>query len=360
LLHSDEERFSAQPVRQSWMRLDIGFDVWRGLRLLWRKWVLHGALAWGIWPYAICAFLVSGACVVGVATAQAPADLAQASASAADKEPITAIPPAPAADPLKLALGEQLFGDRRLSHNGNLACLSCHDIRTNGTRDAPIDPSTHPFRTLSVFNAALSFRLNWEGNFRTLEAQTESSLENPANLATSASEVVEKLKADPEMNRRFANAYGRPPDRTSLPDAIAIYLRSLRTPGSRFDLWLGGDASALSTKDLEGYRLFKSFGCISCHQGVNVGGNLFERHGIFRPLAAAKPELVRVPSLRNVATRPPYFHDGSAPTLDDAVRKMSAAQLDRTLSDQQVEAIVAFLNSLTGTYRGAVVTGAAR
>jgi cytochrome c peroxidase len=212
-------------------------------------------------------------------------------------------------------------------------------------------------RTLSVFDAALNFRLNWEGNFRTLEAQTESSLDNPAHMGAGAAEVVEKLKADPEMTRRFSDAYGRPPDRASLLDAIATYVRSLRTPGSRFDLWLGGDASALSPEELEGYRLFKSFGCVSCHQGVNVGGNLFERHGIFRPLASPKPEIVRVPSLRNVATRPPYFHDGSAPTLGDAVRQMSAAQLDRTLSDQEVAAIVAFLSTLTGRYRGALLAG---
>jgi cytochrome c peroxidase len=127
------------------------------------------------------------------------------------------------------------------------------------------------------------------------------------------------------------------------------------TPGSRFDRWLGGEAAALSPEEQKGYQLFKSIGCISCHQGVNVGGNLFERHGIFHPLASPKPEILRVPSLRNVATTPPYFHDGSAPTLDEAVRKMAEAQLDQTLSDQQIKAIVAFLDTLTGTYRGALV-----
>jgi cytochrome c peroxidase len=88
---------------------------------------------------------------------------------------------------------------------------------------------------------------------------------------------------------------------------------------------------------------------------VNVGGNLFQRHGIFRPLASPKPEIVRVPSLRNVAITPPYFHDGSAPTLREAVRKMGEAQLDQRLTDQQIEAITAFLNTLTGTYRGTPV-----
>jgi cytochrome c peroxidase len=214
------------------------------------------------------------------------------------------------------------------------------------------------FNTLTVFNAALSFRLNWEGNFRTLEAQAESSLENAANLATNANEVLKKLDADPEVVRQFTRAYGHPPDRTSLLDAIATYERSLVTPGSRFDRWLEGDTGALSEEEQNGYRLFKSLGCVSCHQGVNVGGNLFERHGIFHPLASPKPEILRVPSLRNVATTPPYFHDGSAPTLRKAVRKMALAQLDETLSDQQIESIVAFLNTLTGTYRGVPLTAA--
>jgi cytochrome c peroxidase len=280
-------------------------------------------------------------------------------APASSQEPITPIPDPPAADPLKLALGERLFVDRRLSHDGTLTCLSCHDIHTNGADDGrrttARDGSELLFNTLTVFNAALSFRLNWEGNYRALEAQTQSSLENPANMGTSVDEVVRKLNADPSTVRQFKNAYGRPPDQASLLDAIAIYERSLVTPGSRFDRWLGGDLTALSAEERNGYGLFKSLGCISCHQGVNVGGNLFERHGIFHPLASPNPEILRVPSLRNVATTPPYFHDGSAKTLSEAVRKMAAAQLDQDLSDQQVQVIVAFLGTLTGNYRDAPV-----
>jgi cytochrome c peroxidase len=177
-------------------------------------------------------------------------------------------------------------------------------------------------------------------------------------MRTSVEEVVGKLNADPEMVRQFRAAYGRAPDRSSFLDALVTFEESLLTPGSRFDRWLSGDTSALSTEELDGYQLFKSLGCSSCHQGANVGGNLFERQGIFRPLVQAKPEIVRVPSLRNVATTAPYFHDGSTPTLDEAVRKMAAAQLDRTLSAAQIDAIVAFLRTLTGTYRGAPVAGA--
>jgi cytochrome c peroxidase len=276
-----------------------------------------------------------------------------------DAEPITPVPPAPAADPLKLALGERLFEDPRLSHNNQRSCLSCHDTHTNGAdanrRDTAPDGSELELNTSTVFNAALSFRLNWEGSFPTLEAQAEASLGNPTIMGTSLDKVIARLGADPDMSRRFRDAYGHAADRTSLLDGIATYERSLLTPGSRFDRWLDGDRAALSAQEQHGYQVFKSLGCVSCHQGANVGGNLFQRHGIFHPLAAPKPEILRVPGLRNVATTPPYFHDGSAPTLEDAVRRMGAAQLNWSLSDQEVKSIVAFLRTLTGTYRGRVV-----
>jgi cytochrome c peroxidase len=295
------------------------------------------------------------------AMAQTPDLQAPAVTPMADQEPITPIPPPPAADPLKLALGERLFSDPRLSSDGQLSCSSCHDLKANGAgagrRTVAHDGSIAHFDTLTVFNAALSFRLNWEGDFRALAAQVEASLENPANMHTSIDEVVAKLGVDPQMVQQFREAYGRPPDRASFLDALVTFERSLLTPGSRFDRWLNGDAAALSPQELDGYRMFKAFGCSSCHQGVNIGGNLFERQGIFRPLVMGKPDVVRVPSLRNVAVTPPYFHDGSAATLGEAVHRMSASQLDRTLSDQQVDSIVAFLQTLTGTYRGVTVGG---
>jgi cytochrome c peroxidase len=279
----------------------------------------------------------------------------------ADEEPITAIPQPPAADPKRLALGESLFGDVRLSAKGDFACISCHDIRTNGAGGnkniAAHGGATSGFDTPTVFNAALSFRLNWEGNFRTLAEHAESSIESPMSMQSSVAEVVRKLNADPTISRQFRDAYGRAPDRASVLDALVIFERSLLTPDSRFDRWLGGDASALSPDELQGYQMFKSLGCSSCHQGVNVGGNLFEKQGVFRPLVSSGPNIVRVPSLRNVATTAPYFHDGSAATLEVAVRRMAAAQLDRTITDQQVASVVLFLKTLTGNYRGSPVVG---
>jgi cytochrome c peroxidase len=177
-------------------------------------------------------------------------------------------------------------------------------------------------------------------------------------MGANISELAERLGTDPSLRREFTTVYGGGPDARNVVDALASFQRTLTTPDSRFDHWLTGDASALSAQEQDGYHLFKSLGCVSCHQGVNIGGNLFQRHGIFHPLGSPKPEILRVPSLRNVATTPPYFHDGSAETLDDAVRKMGMAQLNSTLTDEQVKAIVAYLRSLTGKYRG-VQVGAA-
>jgi len=178
-------------------------------------------------------------------------------------------------------------------------------------------------------------------------------------MASSTEVAVGKLRQDPEAVRQFRDAYGREPDAAALLDAIATYERSLVTPGSRFDRWLAGEADAITPVELSGYQVFKSLGCISCHQGVNVGGNLFQRHGIFHPLGSPEPVLLRVPGLRNVATTPPYFHDGSAQTLPEAVKAMGIAQLDRVLTESQIAAIVAFLNTLTGEYRGHLVRPAA-
>jgi cytochrome c peroxidase len=282
------------------------------------------------------------------------------------REPITPVPAPRAQDPQRLLLGERLFSDRRLSHGNTHSCLSCHDIGSNGaSANAHDTPEGQPLalNTPTVFNASLNFRLNWEGNIRSLEEGIERSLSNPAIMASSLDEAVNKLRVDPEMVMLFREAYGNELNAAAILDAIATYERSLVTPDSRFDRWLAGDDDAITPEELSGYQLFKSLGCITCHQGVNVGGNMFQRHGIFHPLGSPEPVLLRVPSLRNVATTAPYFHDGSAPTLSDAVKTMGVAQLDRVLTDQQISVIVAFLNTLTGTYRGDVVrpaTGSVR
>jgi cytochrome c peroxidase len=313
--------------------------------------VVHGCRFAGLLLALVCLAAVSPA------DAQSPSFEARA-----DREPITPIPAPRAQDPQRVLLGERLFSDRRLSHDNTRSCSSCHDIATNGASASIHDAREGQpiaLNTPTVFNASLNFRLNWEGNFRSLEEGIEGSLRNPAIMASSVGETLGKLRADPEIVRQFRDAYGREPDATALLDAIATYERSLVTPGSRFDRWLAGEINVMTPDELSGYQVFKSLGCITCHQGVNVGGNLFQRHGIFHPLGSPEPVFVRVPSLRNVATTAPYFHDGSASTLPEAVKVMGVAQLDRVLTDQQITAVVAFLNTLTGTYRGQAVRPAA-
>jgi cytochrome c peroxidase len=318
-----------------------------------------GAWTTQLWRCVVAAF---GA-AFGIAALGAILPRPSAANAPAAEEPISVIPQPPAADPLKIALGERLFRDLRLSRGNARSCSSCHDLDRNGAsgnaHDVAFDGSSLPLNTNTVFNAALSFRFDWEGDVRTLELQAAASLGNPRIMGISAAEVVAKLNLDPRMVQLFTAAYGHPPETRSLLDAIATFERSLLTPGSRFDRWLSGNATALSAQEVAGYRLFKALGCVSCHQGVNVGGNLFERHGIFHPLARAGPAILRVPSLRNVAATPPYFHDGSAPTLEEAVRRMGVAQLNSTLTDPQIAAIVAFLRTLTGTHAGRPI-GAAR
>src|SRR5258708_4493787 len=319
-------------------------------------------MSMGLRCSALVFIWIGAAAGLVMALGYSPLRLAQLQAtesSASASEPITPVPGPPAADPLKVALGERLFEDPRLSRSNTRTCASCHDLKTNGAsgnaKDREPDGSLLSFNTTTVFNSTLSFRFGWEGEFRTLEAQAAASLQNPRIMDSRIEDVVGKLNHDSDVVHQFEEAYGHGPDAPSVLDAIATFERSLVTPSSQFDRWLAGDTAALSAQQLDGYRLFKSLGCVSCHQGVNIGGNLFERHGIFHPLARAEPEILRVPSLRNVATTAPYFHDGSAASLDEAVRMMATSQLDLELTDQQVDDIVAFLQSLTGIYHSRLV-----
>lgn len=304
--------------------------------------------------------LMSAACSLLMLILVGLSGLATAEQPPGTVEPITPIPHAPDDTSGRVALGETLFKDPRLSHDDRRACSACHDVEANGAsaQAKDLSSSSEPLRvnTNTVFNAALSFRLNWTGNLHTLEEQAERSLTGPSLMATTWLELLDKLRADPVLVDRFRTVEGRDPDREGVITALTAYERTLLTPDSRFDKWLRGDPAALTAEELDGYSLFKSTGCAACHQGVNVGGNLLEKNGIFKPLLAGEPEVMRVPSLRNVATTPPYFHDGSAATLGSAIQRMAEAQLGRRFTGEQVHLVVAFLRSLTGQYRGKPVT----
>ncbi|MDX8450364.1 cytochrome-c peroxidase [Mesorhizobium captivum] len=297
-------------------------------------------------------------------------------------EPIAPLAGAQASDPARAALGESLFNDPRLSHGDRLACSSCHRLDLGGddgqARSVAQDGGRLDFNAPTVFNAALDFRLNWRGNFRSFEEQNEAALLDRRLMNTSWEEVLAKLRSDPGYSERFAKLYGAAPARTDVLDALAVFQRSLITPDARFDRYLKGERNAITSDEEEGYRLFKAYGCVACHQGVNIGGNLFQKFGIFQdPFAGQKTvtaadlgrfaitgveadrHVFRVPSLRNVAVTAPYFHDGRTASLGEAVRIMARNQLGRELDPHDANLIVEFLGTLTGRYRGRPLTSTA-
>ena len=299
--------------------------------------------------------------LAGPAAAQGPpTDLEVSALSAA--QPVTPIPRPPHVDPAVLALGARLFGDPHLSGHGRVSCQSCHDLATNGADHRVLDRGddglADPLNTPTVYNAALSFRLNWRGNAPDLVAQAAMAFKDPHLMGGSLDHAAASVAADPTLARLFRKAYGRRPDAAGILDALARFETTLLTPDSPFDRYLAGDKAALDPQARAGYELFQELGCSSCHQGVNLGGNLWQPHGVFSPATATRMGILRVPSLRNVAATAPYFHDGSAATLGDAVSDMARSQLGRSLSDEQTASILAFLDSLTGRIDGRLVSPA--
>ena len=295
-----------------------------------------------------------------------------------DSEPITPVPAAEALDPAKIELGRRMFHDVRLSRGDRVSCASCHDLARGGddgrARSETNDGRPSDFNASTVFNAALNARLNWRGNFRTLTEQNEAVLLDPRLMNATWPELLAKLRADADYRAAFKALYGGP-EREHVLDALATFQRSLLTPDARFDRYLRGARDAITAEEARGYQLFKAYGCIACHQGVNVGGNLFQRFGVFYDPFAARGnagaadlgrytitgreddrKVFRVPSLRNVAVTSPYFHDGSAASLAEAVDIMARSQLGRELPRDDIDLIIRFLRTLTGVYRGQSLT----
>lgn len=291
------------------------------------------------------------------------------------REALLPLPPVPPLSPAKVALGRQLFLDKRLSKDDSVACASCHDLRRGGVDRLPASIGVAGQRGVinapSVFNAALNFAQFWDGRADSLEDQVAGPVNNPVEMASNWSEVVGKLSQDADYQGAFGRLYpGRGITAESIADAIATYERTLLTPNSRLDRFLRGDATALSAAEVAGYRRFVDYGCVACHQGVNAGGNLFQRFGAVGRRPPGLPigpadlgrfnvthreqdrHVFKVPSLRNVAVTGPYFHDGRVATLDEAVAVMGRAQLGRELSATDIKLIVAFLGTLTGEWDG--------
>jgi cytochrome c peroxidase len=278
-------------------------------------------------------------------------------------------------DPRKVELGRELFRDPRLSHNNQIACSSCHDLAAGGAdgraRSIGINGAVGQVNSPTVLNSGLNFSQFWDGRAETLEQQIDGPLENAAEMGSTWQEVIAKLQASPDYVHAYRQIYGSQIQREGVKDVIAVFEKSLATPNSRFDRYLRHEPGALTSSEQQGYTLFKTLGCVSCHQGASLGGNMYQKLGVMAPYFedrghVSKADLGRfnvtgdqedvymfkVPSLRNVALTAPYFHDGKAQTLPDAVRMMGKYQLGRNLSNEETELLVKFLGTLTGELNG--------
>jgi cytochrome c peroxidase len=295
--------------------------------------------------------------------------------AATPDEPIKPLPTTTKQDAGRAQIGRQLFHDTRLSANGRVSCASCHSPEHGGAdaREHSLGLTGQPtaVNAPTVFNAALNFRQFWNGRAETLEQQVDMVIQNPVEMGSKWEDVVAKVSQDATYHRAFALSYPEGVTRVTIQNAIATYERTLMTPNSRFDRYLRGEVNALSAEEKAGYLKFKQYGCIACHQGVNVGGNMFQKFGVMGDYFAARGRLTdadlgrylvtgeeddkhvfKVPSLRNVALTAPYFHDGSAKTLDAAVDVMFRYQLGRVASPDDKAAIIEFLGTLTGDAAG--------
>jgi cytochrome c peroxidase len=277
-------------------------------------------------------------------------------------------------DARKVALGARLFRDARLSGDGKVACSACHALDRGGANGQARSklPGRKPVgvNVPSVFNGAFNFRFGWGGGYEDIGEQIDFAMQAPAVMRGSWARAAAELARSAEDRRAFAAAYADGLTPANLREALAVYTLSLITPNSRFDRYLRGEL-ALASEEQRGYELFRDHGCISCHQGINIGGNMLQRFGVVRDYFegrgelqpadlglfafSARPEdrhVFRVPSLRNVALTAPYFHDASAATLEEAATIMARYQLGRELNPHQAGQIAAFLRTLTGELDG--------
>ncbi|MEM6688161.1 MAG: cytochrome c peroxidase [Planctomycetota bacterium] len=284
-------------------------------------------------------------------------------------EPITPIPEPSGLDFDEVTLGRALFHEPGLSRTGSIACATCHSIEDGGDDGLAcsegVDGRQGLMNSPTVLNAALNFRQFWDGRVGSLEEQIPGPIHHPNEMGADWNHILAFLKATPGYRDWFDGVYEHGITVENVIDAIAEYEKSLLTPDSPFDQWLKGDDDALTDLQKKGYELFKENHCIGCHQGVNVGGNLYEPLGVMVDYFQVGDEdakhlgrfnvtgderdrhVFKVPGLRNVADTAPYFHDGSATNLEDAVQAMFDHQLGMPADSSTIKAICAFLESLS-------------
>ena len=289
------------------------------------------------------------------------------SVSVAAQEPITPIEPVKEINLAMVELGKKLYFDPRLSKSGFISCNSCHNLSMGGTDNLKTSIGHNwaqgPINAPTVLNSSMNVAQFWDGRAADLKEQAGGPIANPGEMAFTHTLALEVLESIPAYVTEFTQVFG--PDCINIDQvttAIAEFEKTLVTPNGSFDQWLLGDSKAIGAEELAGYQLFKNSGCVACHMGPAVGGTSFQKMGLVSPyetknvaegLAGVTGEdtdrfKFKVPTLRNVEMTYPYFHDGEAATLTEAVEVMGRLQLGRNFEKADIDQMVAFLTTLTG------------
>ena len=296
-------------------------------------------------------------------------------------EPIRPIADSIAVDVRKVVLGNLLYHDTRLSADNTVSCASCHGLDTGGVDNKQYSEGVGGqfggVNAPTVYNAAYNFVQFWDGRAGTLAEQAAGPPLNPVEMACeSFDQIINKLAEDKNFVLAFNEVYPDGLSEKNITNAIQEFEKTLLTPNSRFDRYLKGQKEAVTADEIAGYELFKKYDCATCHVGEILGGQSYELIGVkYDYFAERQAEMTeedngrfkqtqterdrhrfKVPGLRNIELTAPYFHDGSMATMNDAVRAMAKYQLGIDLPQQEVDKIVGFLRTLTGEYKGKLLT----
>lgn len=300
--------------------------------------------------------------------------------SAYSNEPIQPLPKVIKYDKSKALLGKKLYFDPILSKDNTVSCASCHNLELGGVDNLQfsfgIDGQKGNVNTPTVLNSIFNFRQMWDGRAKTLAHQVQFPITNPAEMGNSFEKLIETLKKDSYYNKTFNTLYQDGITKENIGDALEEFQKTLITP-SPFDEYLRGDENAITANQKKGYELFNKKGCISCHNGINIGGGLYAQFGLtdesiandlinqniasdfkgdyhpdFGLYNITKNDFdkfyFKVPTLRNVALTFPYLHNGRIKTLNEAISSIAKAQLGLDLTEEETFLIEEFLKSLNG------------
>jgi cytochrome c peroxidase len=266
-------------------------------------------------------------------------------------------------DRKKALLGKELFFDVKLSIDETISCATCHNLKEGGDDglqfSVGVKGAVGELNAPTVLNSVFNFRQFWDGRAKNLKEQALGPIENPIEMAHNINDLVYKLK-NSDYYSKFFSVYKDGVTKDNIADALAEFEKTLITPNSRFDKYLLGYENSITEYEKEGFELFKNKGCITCHHGINIGGNHYNIFGAivdvksinFGRYNITKNEndkfYFKVPTLRNIELTSPYFHDGREYSLKDAVKTMALVQLGRPMQEEEIDKITAFLKTLTG------------